>query len=465
MEAPSGIAQALGQEHFGQAYLGHQARTKRLVHTANLLFVSPEGTLPDKLKDPADLMGLYRLLRRPEVTHATVLECHRQRTRRLMAAAPGAVLVIHDWTDLDYTGHSGLEDLGPIGDGGGRGYLCHNALALTPQREVLGLAHQILHVRREVPKGETPQQRREHPQRESRLWKRACREIGPAPQSGLWVHIIDCAADSFELLDFCLDNQQPLIVRCRHDRCLAGLDHVGENRIHLKLKDYVRDLPPWPGERRVSVLAGKRQAKVRVASGRVLLAAPTGQRGEHRGLPLELGVVCVRESEAPAGVEPLEWILLTNLPVATEGQAWEKVDWYACRPLIEEFHKGLKTGAGVEKLQFEAQERLEPMIALLSVVTAILLDVRSWARHPQAEAIPATAVVPEMYVKVLSGWRYKRVRLDLSVREFVLALGRLGGHLNRKGDGLPGWLTLWRGWADLQLMVQGAEAINHKGSV
>ena len=73
--------------------------------------------------------------------------------------------------------------------------------------------------------------------------------------------------------------------------------------------------------------------------------------------------------------------------------------------------------------------------------------------------MPALTIVPRLFVQVLSGWRYQRARDDLSVYEFAMALARLGGHLNRKGDGFPGWLTLWRGWEDLQLMVRGAEAI------
>lgn len=468
MEAPLGIAPDFGQEHFGQAFLGHRARTKRLVHTANRLLASPEGTLPDKLKDPADLMGLYRLLRRPEVTHEAVLESHLQRTRRLMAQSTQVVLIVHDDTDLDFTGHAGLEDLGPIGDGGGQGYLCHNSLALTADKQVLGLASQFLHTIRQVPAHETPKQRREHPQRKSRLWKAAAEAIGPAPQGCRWVHVADRGADGFEFMDGCIAEKLDFIVRCAQDRCLEGLDHLGEDRICIKLKDYGRQLPAW-GTRRLAVAAtagrAAREATVAVASGPVKLAVPHYPRGQCRGVPLELWAVRVWEIDAPVGVEPLEWILLTSLAVESQEQAWQKVDWYACRPLIEEFHKGLKTGAGVEKLQFEARQRLEPMIALLSVVTAMLLDVRSWARQAQADEVPAVALVPPLYVKVLSGWRYKQVRMEMSVREFVLALGRLGGHLNRKGDGLPGWLTLWRGWADLQLMVQGAQAINGEGSV
>ena len=110
-------------------------------------------------------------------------------------------------------------------------------------------------------------------------------------------------------------------------------------------------------------------------------------------------------------------------------------------------------------MQFEHAERLEPMIGLLSVVAAVLLQLRQVARRKDAGLLPATTEVPPLFVKVLSGWRYKQPERQLSVLEFYMALARLGGHLNRKHDGFPGWLTLWRGWQNLQLMVMGAHAM------
>ena len=57
-----------------------------------------------------------------------------------------------------------------------------------------------------------------------------------------------------------------------------------------------------------------------------------------------------------------------------------------------------------------------------------------------------------LWVEVLSVWRHKEAR-PMTVLQFTLALARLGGHLNRKCDGLPGWLTLWRGWERLRTML------------
>jgi hypothetical protein len=451
----------LGREHFGGARLGDRRRTERLVYTAEQLMRHPEGTLPRRLRGWADLMGLYRLVRCERVTHAAVLAPHARRTLGLMAREP-LVLLLHDWTELDYTTRRSLRGLGQIGRGTRRGYVCHNTLAVTPERRVLGLAHQHLHTRRRAPAGETPRQRREHPGRESRLWARAAGAVGPPPAgAGLWVDVADRGADVFEFLDYEVAHGRHFLVRARHEgRVLEGEDHVGSDRVYHRLGPYVRDLPPV-GTRPLRVAAAggaaARVATVAVSAGPVTLAPQGFRRGEGRGVPLELWAVRVAEVGAPPGATPLEWVLLTDLPAGTAAAAWEKVDWYECRPLVEELHKAMKTGASVERPQFESAERLEPVIALLSVVSATLLGLRELARRPDADRTPAASVLPPPHVRVLAAWRYGEPAAELTLLQFIMALGRLGGHLNRKADGAPGWLTLWRGWSALQLMVEGAE--------
>ena len=458
---PDSLQGDFGQRHFGAAQLGDRRRTRRLVYVGQQFLENPSGTLPQRLGDPSDLTALYRLLDCPEVTHARVLQPHTQRTRSLMAQSP-VVLIIHDGTELDYTSKKSLQHLGQIGNGGARGYLCHNSLAVTPQREVLGLAQQILHVRREVPEHETPQEKRDHPQRESRLWLQACQAIGPAPPGRLWVDVADRGSDTFEFMAFEQRQGRCFVIRAARDRNLFGDDQVGADRIYRKLFAYTRDLPAL-GSRTVAVPAvagkhGARQAQVTVAAGPVCLAAPHFGRGEAPELWLDVWVIHVLEPHPPEGAAPLEWILLTNLPAGTWETACLRIDWYACRPIIEEYHKSQKTGCRIEALQFTDESRLEPAIGLLSVVAAALLQLRQLARDPQAAATPARTVVPALYVRVLSAWRHGAAQ-EWNVREFAMALGRLGGHQGRKGDGFPGWLTLWRGWEKLTLMVRGVQAL------
>ena len=143
--------------------------------------------------------------------------------------------------------------------------------------------------------------------------------------------------------------------------------------------------------------------------------------------------------------------------MTTAAAAWQTSDWYACRWIVEELHKAKKTGCQIEALQFRTEAALQPMIALLSVVAVMLLNLCNAARRPDAHDRPATAVVEPIYEEVLRGQRDTTPRGPMSVHEFYMAVARLGGHMNRKADGFPGWLTLWRGWQKLQCMVTGVE--------
>jgi hypothetical protein len=451
---------SFGQEQFGTAQLGHKKRTECLAKIAECIHRHPGGTLPEKLHQPKDYKAMDRLMNRPEVTHPAVLAPHYQRTRERMAQVPGVVLVVHDTTELDYTGLKSIPDLGSIGNGGGRGFLCHNSLALDPQRhEVIGLANQILHRRRRVSKKEGVKAKRQRADRESRLWKRGYEAVGSAPQGQRWVHIADRGADGFEFLAAVID-RQGFVVRSNTNRVIL-LGHQGDGARGY-LHSYARSLP-LAGSREVIVAARdgqrERRALVGVAAAPVTLLPPHVCRGEYVKRPLRLWVVYVREMNAPKGVKPLEWILLTNVPVTNDTEAWERVSWYECRWVIEEFHKAQKTGCGIEDLQFGTTQALEPMIGLLSVVAVTLLKLREASRREDAKQRPATEYVDAHYVIVLSSWRYKKTRIDLSVHDFFYALARLGGHQNRKCDKRPGWLVLWRGWMALQYMVDGAAAV------
>jgi hypothetical protein len=348
---------------------------------------------------------------------------------------------------------------------------------VTPQRQVLGLFSQLLHKRREVPEGESRKARREHPRRESRLWPAGCEASGATPAGCTWVEIADRGADTFEFLDAMHRGGNRYVIRVAQDRKLAGEDHVGVDRIYQNLFPYTRDLPPL-GERTVDVPRQQktrrkrgresRVARVRVAAGAVSVAVPGFARGECQSPSLDVWVVHVREIDPPGGERsgggqtPLEWILLTNVAARTFEQACERVDWYGCRPTVEDLHKGMKSGCEIEAMQFEYASRLEPAIGLVSVVAAVLLQLRQAARRKDADVLPATDVAPPLFVKVLGGWRYPGADRPLSIHEYYMALARLGGHLNRKHDGFPGWLTLWRGWQNLQLMVMGAQTMMPK---
>jgi hypothetical protein len=464
---------SFGQEHFGDAYLGDARRTRSLVDLADRFFRHPAGTLPHKCKCPNVLRRCYDLMKAPAVTHEAVLAPHVQRTLRLVQQQQGVVLFLHDGSELDYSGLTSMHpDLGQIGNGFGKGYECLNSLAVLPKgRTVVGLVGQILHVRPRVPKDETAAQRRDRDSRESLLWLRAVDNLAEAtrlcrrrlglggPAGGpLEVDVADRGSDTLEFIDHEDLLKRKFVLRSQHNRN-SRVGHSGEGA-PIKLHDHLRGLPEQA--RRVIELSEReerpaRQATVAVAWAAVEVLPPEDYRGPYRKQPQRLWAIRVWEVGAPEGAEAVEWFLLTNLPVEAVEQAWEKVDWYCCRWVIEEFHKAQKTGCDIEDPQFTKVERLRPMIALLSVVAVQLLCLRDLSRDERLSELPAAEVLDEGYVEVLSGWRYGE-RRPLSVRAFFLALGRLGGHQGRKCDGAPGWLVLWRGWLDLQRLLAGARA-------
>jgi hypothetical protein len=447
-----------GSTHFGGAALGDQRRSDRLVVVANQVLQHPEGTWPDKLSDPADLDAFYRLVNRPEVTHAAVLAPHRVETLQRMRAASEDVLVLHDTTELDYSGLESI-DLASIGCGNSRGYLCHNSLAVTASGEVLGLANQILFRRPRRAKGKKRRDA-QRPDRESRLWKRGSEAIEVAPAGKLWVDVADRGADITEFLDYEIAQGKHFVVRSKSNRRVV-LD--AENLRKTKLHDVVRQLPEQ-GRRSLHVPAAPgraaRATEVAIAFMALRIQPPRFARGEHGRDLLSVWAVRVWEPNPPAGVEALEWILLTNVPVHNVADAWERVAWYKRRWILEDYHKTMKSGCSIEDMQFTTEGALQPAIAIVAVIAVGLLWLRGVSRTPEAQTRQASERFPKIMIRVLSAWRYKtsKPRVDLTVHEFCYALARLGGHQNRKTDGPPGILVLWRGWTKLQLMTAGASA-------
>ncbi len=453
----------LGQAIFGHAQLGDRRRTRRLVQTFDLMQRHPGGTLPDKLSTPADLRAFYRLCDADDVTHDAIMAAARQHALTRIAASPGAVLIVHDATELDYTSLSSLaDDLGQIGDGGGRGYICHNVLAVAVDTgDVLGLVDQILHRRDEVPKNETLTERRERETRESLLWLQGTEHL---PADAKLIDLADQGSDTFEFLEHEFHSGRRFVVRaCKVRKVYAGHQPVGRR---YYLKDYARRLPelgrftmdvqPQPGR------TARKDAEFIVRGGALWVCPPHAKYGHHGKDPLPLYLAQATEVAPPAGEKAIDWTLLTNEPVRTFDDAWRVLGWYERRWIAEEYHKAQKTGCQIEDLQFTTTGRLEPAIALLSVVAVTLLNLRDASRRPDAKTRLATTILAPDYVKVLSLWRYRKIHESLTIHDFFYALARLGGHQNRKSDHRPGWLVLWRGWTKLQAMLDGYAAAKQK---
>jgi hypothetical protein len=471
VEISEASAVGFAEFHFGGADLGHKARTKALVRTATQISRHPGGTLPTKMGNPTSYKSMDALMNRPEVTHASVLACHQERTRAKMEAFDKTLLIVHDATTLDYSGLS-IPQLSQVGNKGGRGYVCHNSLVVDPSnREALGLIYQKLHVRRKVLKKESAKAKREHPQRESRLWSDAVSVLGTPPPGKRWIDVCDRGGDIYEFLATEKILGRSCVVRACYNRMIVP-SHTMPEKVRLPGKrkgvvpehllfDYLKTLSAQATKTKsvVDRKEGKdRKAELSIAWSAVMLLPPQVSKGIYPKEPVLAYALRVWEANPPEGTEPLEWFLLTFEEISSGAKAWEIASFYECRFVVEEYHKAQKTGCQIEDLQFETQQSLQPMIGLLSVIAVMLLNLRQAAKREGAETRRATEIIDPEYEEVLRAVRHKKPRGELSILEFYMALARLGGHMNRKSDGFPGWLTLWRGWEKLELLVVGAAA-------
>ena len=456
--------------HFGGAELSDVRRLDRVVTIAEAMAASPGKALPQLFAHPYDLKAAYKFFRHPEATPDNVQAGHRERVLCEMEQ-PGRYLLLEDTSEVRCTTTGEIIGLGPVGASKEAriGFHLHSVLSVRwpavpdvsapyrPRVEILGVADQQSHVRETRPETVKPHAslRRVLPatQLESSLWEKASRRLGPAPDGDevVWIKVGDRGADIFDHLVECQKQHQRFLIRARQDRVLltAQGKHAG------KLFETVRatrscgtlslDLRTRPGQ-------AARQAHLQVSVTPLVLRAPQSlKQSPGARPPLSCVAVRVWEPQPPPGIQALEWILLTDLEVTNFAQACEIVQMYATRWLEEEFHKALKTGMDAEGPQLKTAQAWFSIVAIKSVAALRLIEVRERLRiEPAAPA--ETAGLSELELRVLRARSHTPLA---TVSAVALAIGRLGGHLNRKSDGPPGWITLWRGWEVLQTLVEG----------
>jgi hypothetical protein len=448
------------EQQFGDCELGDLRRTQRAVKLATCMAARPDGSTPDQTENWADCKAAYRLIGNQDVTFEALAKPHWQQTRQ---RPPGTYLLLNDTTTLDFgILRRGVTGLSAVGNGGGRGFLLHSALMVNADDEdIVGMAGQRIRYRQRVPKGDTHRKRRDR-DRESKLWGQLIDDIGPPPPGARFIHVADRGADLFEAFCHCLHNKVDWVFRAAQLK--RGV--ITSDGIKRRLDKYLESLPSM-GAYELHVRANRKQpertARVEVRFGALRMPRPREcsqwvRKSGVREIPMY--VVEVREVDAPHGVEPLRWVLLTSLPVNNFDDAWLVISYYEKRPLVEEFHKALKTGCSVELRQYRTSERLEAITGMLSVLAVRLLQLKTIARRDPDR--PARTIVPKGWLEMLRATRKGRHCHIQTVREFFRALAGLGGFLGRKGDGEPGWITIWRGVEKLLLLLRGANAIRAK---
>ncbi len=456
-------AATLAFSEFGLANLGHKARTKRAVQIAEALFTNPSAPLSAACADWSQAKLGYRFLRSSKVAHDALLSGHIEATAR-RCEAHEVILALQDTCEADFSSHKATKGLSRIGNDEGRGLIFHTGLAVTAdEHAVLGVLHQKVWTRPEEvrrSKGLSSAQRKKEPDLESRKWIETAQGCHSAlrEMSCRLIHVGDRESDIFELFEATVALGDSCVWRVKTDRCLSN-DEVKAARAKglpgafPKLKTALV-FAPVLSTKTVAVPARKGQP-ARVASVEIraaMLPVEPPQNRVPQGDPLKLNLVWVYETDAPAGVDPVCWYLVTLEPINTPAQVEFVVRCYEARWIIEEFHMGVKTGCGLEKRQLETAHALHNALVFASVGAWHLLRLRDAARQPTPP--PASEVLTPTQLEVLHALRPKLCH-GANAYQALRAVASLGGFLCRKGDGEPGWRTLWTGFRHLLIAEQG----------
>jgi IS4 transposase len=454
--------------------LGDQRLDERLVKIAKRLEDRPDAGFPEAMVTEAETEAFYRFVRNPKATFEAVLGPHIHATRVRCSEVP-VVLAVHDSSEFRFTGSEHREGLGCLGQSG-QGFLGHFTLAVAPgeMRDPLGVLHVEKLVRQKGKTTKTQLVRRQKVahsalkdvETEQMRWHRgvsaSVEAAGKASQK--LVHVMDSEADDYSVLSHLTSLNQRFVVRMHYDRVLAP-DETGERNLidAINGKPVVarrevqlarRGRHAGGNSRKRNPQRDEREAVLEVRVAKLTLRRPNSAS---RSLPptLPINVVHVLECGNPVGTVPVEWILATTEPIATKAQILAVVDYYRSRWVIEEFFKALKTGCAFEKRQLESAQTLYVALALLVPVAWRLLRLRVLGRlKPEA---PARLALGAVELQVLRGVVKSLLSRDMAknptVGEVMLAVAKLGGHLQRNGP--PGWLVLSRGFMRLQDYVSG----------
>jgi hypothetical protein len=444
-------------EELGSLHLNDQRRVERCKLLVQRMADRPGGCVPALCDSAAEAKAAYRFLSNDAVDPDAIRQAlYEACTRRLAHDDEPVVLAPQDTTTLDFATHPQTEGLGPVGGGDGSagyGLLVHSAIAVGSDGVPAGLLHQQVWARDQANIG-TRHQRRQRPieDKESFRWLQTVQAVeAVVPAHATLIHIADREGDIFELFACTRRENSFVLVRSAYDRRVQGP--------HRYLWQAVEAAPVAQEftmlvHRRPHATVRKAQMTLRYCE--VSVRPPLNGVHDPSLQPVTLTAVLVREINAPDNVSPIEWLLLTDLPVDGPAAARSCVRHYELRWLIERYHYVLKSGCHIEDSQLRTRERLERLLVLHCVVALRLLwmtyAVRANGDQPCTVAF--CDVEWQVLYRCMEGGKAPPGEPP-SLREAVRWTAMLGGFLGRKGDGEPGVKVLWRGLTRLHDIVIG----------
>ncbi len=444
-----------------EAALGDQRLTKRLGKVIEQLGAKPTMSVPAATRGRAEMEAAYRFFDNDKVSPEKILQPHIEATRERISQAEIALLV-QDTTDIDLTRpNQQVNGAGPLEYDTRRGVFFHPLLAFNSHGLPLGLVWQKSWTRNKIKKKRTKKERddwhRKTPieGKESFRWiegMRAARDVAEACPRTTCVCIADSDADVYELfcesrstsrgeMHFLVRACQNRITRAPHTNLLdatRGTPCLFQCSVNVR----ARTAKLVTETRKRQETRGARIAELEVRATTVTMRPP--YRQGRKLSEVTLNVVLAEEPNPPDGATPIQWLLVTTLPIDNLEQVQQIVSYYSIRWQIEIYFRTLKSGCRIENRQFETLDRLLNCLAVYSIIAWKIMYLCHLGRE-----------CPDLDCEIIfepSEWKsvYMTVRQQdppstpPSLNEMIRIIASLGGYVIRRST-QPGTQTLWFG--------------------
>lgn len=436
------------------------------------------ASIPAACQDRAEMVAAYRFFDNEKVSFENVLDPHIDTTYERVNQQNVALLV-QDTTELDLTRpHSKVQGAGPLQNGKRCGALLHLLHAFTADGTPLGTLSAEAWTREnsnaepKTKRGSSERRmqcaRKPFEQKETHRWltmSQHCEEIAEdCPETQL-VMLADRECDITEVVDYCRAQRAfDWVIRSEGSRVLHKQNKKESSiSVHQALSQSVplfdreldiRERQSWGNGKQLKHRPSKsdrrqRNLTVSVHAGEITLNDP--RRGKPHGV--RVNAVLVREKRPNKKDRPIEWLLLTSLPIETAEQVEQILSYYLQRWMIELFFKVLKSGCKIEARRFEHIDRLLPALSMYLIVAWRSLYICRVSRSHASSGCDSVYTEAEWKGIWQLVARRKLPKKPPSLMELTRLMAQLGGYVNRKNSGPPGPQTVWLGIQAMHLIA------------
>jgi hypothetical protein len=405
--------------------------------------------------------GAYRFFDNDKVSPEKILQPHVNATRERISQC-GFVLLVQDTTELNLTRpKQQIRGVGPLGSESCRGAFFHPLMAFDSTGLPLGTVWQKNWAREQIEttltKSKKAVKRQQTPieEKESIRWLeglRAAREVAEDCPQTMCVCVGDSEADIYELFSEPRSTQQGkvhLLVRAGQTRSTSdGCNWLEKARATACLYQGTVNVSARTAKFTTTKTSKRQQsrdarvAEIEVRATTVTLRPP----GRHdRKLPeITVNVVLAEETKPAEGCEPIQWLLVTTLPIDHSEQVKAIVHAYCIRWQIEIYFRTIKSGCRVEDRQFETLPRLMNCLAVYSVIAwRIMYLCRLGRECPDLDC--EVVFEPSEWKSVYTIVNKKEPpSTPPRLNELIRMIALLGGYVVRNSTE-PGPQTLWVG--------------------